>query len=82
MSPAAFLGDRVKLLNLDQTTLMEVTTLQREDDKLIIKGTILGSMPITCMLTPQEARGIFKLLDFKTFLFLLSLLFRKKISTA
>lgn len=67
----------VKLLNLDQSELMKVTSLRREKSNLIIKGTILGSMPITCALTPQEARGIFKLLDLKTFLFLVTLMLRK-----
>ncbi len=67
----------MKLLNLDQTPLMEVTSLRRDSDKLVIKGTILGSMPITCVLTPAEARAVFKLLDFKTFWFLTTLLLRK-----
>jgi len=67
----------MKLLNLDKSTLMEVSSLRRDAGQLIIKGTILGSMPITCALTPAEARGIFKLLDFKTIVFLLTFLFRR-----
>jgi hypothetical protein len=67
----------VRLLNLDQTTLMEITSLRRDGRQLVIKGTLLGSMPVNCALTPTEARGLFKLLDLKTFFFLLTFLLRR-----
>lgn len=67
----------MKLQNLDQSTLMEVTSLGTEGAHLVIKGTILGSMPITAMLTPSEARSLFKLLTPRLFFFLLTLLFRR-----
>ena len=66
----------MKLSNLDQTTLMEVTALSRDEGNLVIKGSILGSMPITCMLTPAEARSLFKLMTPKMIFFLLTFLFR------
>ncbi len=66
----------MKLYNLDQSTLMEVTLLSREGNTIIVNGSILGSMPVTCVLTPAEARQIFKLLTPKLFLFLLTFLFR------
>jgi hypothetical protein len=55
---------------------MEVTLLSREGNTIIVNGSILGSMPVTCVLTPAEARQIFKLLTPKLFLFLLTFLFR------
>lgn len=67
----------MKLKNLDQSTLMEVTSLGTEGSNLVIKGAILGSMPITAMLTPSEARSLFKLLTPRLFFFLLTLLFRR-----
>jgi hypothetical protein len=71
-------GDEsVKLTNLDSSTLMEVTGLATEGNNLIIKGTILESMPVTTMLTPSEARKLFKLLTPRLFFFLLTLLFRR-----
>jgi hypothetical protein len=70
-------GVEVKLLNLDQSALMEVNSLRRDGNYLIIKGTILGSMPVTCALTPAEARSVFKLLDLRTMLFLVTLFFRR-----
>jgi hypothetical protein len=66
----------MKLYNIDRSTLMEVTSLDQENNTVIVKGSILGSMPITCVLTPTEARQIFKLLTPKLFLFLLTFLFR------
>jgi hypothetical protein len=34
-------------------------------------------MPMVAKLTPAEARAALKLIDFKTFLFLLTMLFRR-----
>lgn len=67
----------MKLLNLDQSTLMEVTSIGTRGNDIIIKGTILGSMPVTCMLSPSEARTVFKLLRWREILFLLTFLFRR-----
>ncbi len=67
----------MKLYNLDKSTLMEVSSLKRDGNNIQVKGTILGSMPVTCVLTPAEARGLVKLLGPKMMLFMLSFLFRK-----
>ena len=67
----------MKLTNLDQSTLMEVDALATEGGSLVIKGTIMGSMPITSVLTPTEARKLFKLLSPKLIWFLITFLFRK-----
>jgi len=66
----------MKLNNLDGSPLMDVTSLKRDGNNIIIKGTILGSMPITCMLTPTEGRGVFRLMDVRTLLFAITFLFR------
>lgn len=67
----------MKLTNPDNSTLMEIGALRREGNSLVISGTILESMPIMCVLTPREARSLFKLLNFKTFIFLTTFLFRR-----
>lgn len=67
----------MKLLNLDGTTLMQVASLARDENKVVIKGEILGAMPITCVLTPKEARSLLKMLTPRMFLFLVTFLFRK-----
>ncbi|EQA99784.1 hypothetical protein L288_19050 [Sphingobium quisquiliarum P25] len=67
----------VKLLDSNQAELMAVNKLERDGQDLLIKGKIYGSMPMTARLTPDEARSMLKLLDWRTTAFLVSLLFRK-----
>jgi hypothetical protein len=67
----------MKLYNPDGTELMTVTAIVRQDEKLVIRGNIFGSMPINAQLRPSEAREALKLLSFGKVLFLFSLLFRK-----
>lgn len=57
--------------------LMTVRAIERDDDSLVIRGKIFGAMPMAAKLTPENARAALKLLDFKTFLFLLTILFRR-----
>jgi hypothetical protein len=58
--------------------MMNVTSLQREGSELVIQGKLFGTMPLTARLRPEDARAALKLLDFRTALFLLTLLFRRK----
>jgi hypothetical protein len=64
------------LLSPDNTTLMQVESLERSGNELLIKGRVFGAMPMTARLTPAEARKGFKLLSFKLALFLLTFLMR------
>jgi len=66
----------MKLKSGDGSELMTVNTLARDGDALVIKGKIMGSMPMTAKLTPSEFRKGFGLVDFKLFLFLLTFPFR------
>lgn len=67
----------MKIYGQDNNELMQITWLGREDGKLVMKGKVFGSMPMTAKLTPQEARNGLKLLDFGLAVFLLTFLFRK-----
>jgi hypothetical protein len=67
----------VKLYNPDGTELLTVTSIERQDGKLVIRGNIFGSMPVNAQLRPSEARAALKLLSPGKFFFLLSLVFRK-----
>ena len=67
----------MQLYSRDKSVLMEVSAIERDGSTLLIKGKVLGTMPMTARLTPQQCRRGLKLLDFKTFLFLLSLPFRR-----
>jgi hypothetical protein len=66
----------MKIYGQDNSELMQVTSLEREGDKLVMKGKVFGSMPMTAKLTPQEARNALKLLNFKLVVFLATFLFR------
>lgn len=66
----------MKLLNPDHSVLMEVSELHREGSNLVIRGSIMGAMPIHAVLTPTEARSVFGLLRFRLCWFLFSMLFR------
>ena len=67
----------MKLYGQDNSELMQVTSLEREGNALVMKGKVFGSMPMSAKLTPQEGRQALKLINFKLALFLLSFLFRK-----
>lgn len=66
-----------KILDANNKELMAIRKLERDGDALVIRGKIFGAMPMVAKLTPSEARAALKLLDFKTILFLMTLLFRK-----
>jgi len=67
----------MKIFGPDNSELLQITSLEREAGKLVMKGKVFGSMPMTAELTPQEARNALKLLNFKLVVFLLTFLFRK-----
>jgi hypothetical protein len=67
----------MKLYGSDSSELMEVRALRPDGNRLIVEGTIMGAMPIQAVLTPAQLRSAFKLLSFKTFIFVVGMLLRK-----
>jgi hypothetical protein len=67
----------MKIYGQDNSELMQVSSLEAENGKLVIRGKVFGSMPMTAKLTPHEARNALKLLNPRLALFLLTFLFRK-----
>jgi len=67
----------MKIYGQDNTELMNINSLERDGNRLVLKGKVFGSMPITAKLTPQEGRNGLKLLNLKLAVFLLTFLFRK-----
>ncbi|WP_120429712.1 hypothetical protein [Acinetobacter baylyi] len=72
----------MKVYGSDNSELMNVSKIERNGNELVLKGKIFGAMPMTAKLRPEEARAALKLLDFKTILFLITLLFRARVSKA
>jgi len=77
MSEARKKAPVMKILDAQDKELMAVRKIERDGDNLVIRGKIFGAMPMVAKVTPQEARAALRLLDAKTILFLVSLLFRK-----
>lgn len=67
----------MKLLNPDGSELMRVESIEREGNHLVIRGKVLGAMPMSARLEPEEARKGLKLLDARLVAFLLTFLFRR-----
>ena len=67
----------MKLKSADGSELMNVTAVERDGDLLVIKGKIMGAMPMTAKLSPSEFRKGFSLLNFNLFFFLLTFPFRR-----
>lgn len=67
----------MKILDAQDKELMTVRKIERDGNALIIRGKIFGAMPMVAKLTPAEARAALKLLNGRTILFLLTMLFRR-----
>ncbi len=67
----------MKIFDATDKELMTVRKIERDGNTLVIRGKIFGAMPMVAKLTPAEARAGLKMLDAKTILFLLTLLFRR-----
>ena len=67
----------MKLYSPDKSELMDVSSIERDGEDLVIKGKVFGAMPMTARLRPEEARKALKLVDLRTALFILTLPFRK-----
>ena len=65
------------LYSTDKTALMEIKSIQRSGNDLLIQGKVFGTMPMTARLTPAEARKGFGLLSLRLALFILTLPFRR-----
>jgi hypothetical protein len=69
--------NRMKIYDGQNNELMEVKNLSQDGNDLVISGKIFGAMPMKARLKPEEARAALRLLNVKTILFILTLLFRR-----
>ncbi len=67
----------MKIYSADKSELMQVSSIERKGDDLVLKGKVFGTMPMSATLTPEQAREALKLLSPKLLFFLLTLPFRK-----
>ncbi len=66
-----------RILDANDKELMAIRKIEADGNTLVIRGKIFGAMPMVARLTPAEARAALRLLDLRTMLFLLTLLFRR-----
>ena len=67
----------MKIYSQDGSELMDIKSLSRDGSKLVVKGKVFESMPMTARISPADARKGLKLLNLRLVLFLLTFLFRK-----
>ena len=60
----------------DKSELMVISKIERDGHNLLIHGKIMSSLPMKAVIRPDEARKGIRLIGLKTFLFLLTFLFR------
>jgi hypothetical protein len=56
---------------------MEVSELSRVQGDLVFKGKIMGSMPVSGVIKPSQVRALLKMLNWRLFIFLVTMPFRK-----
>jgi len=69
--------DGLVIHDAQNNELMNVRRVEREGNHLVIRGKIFGAMPMVAKLSPEEARKAFKVMDLRTALFIVSMLFRR-----
>jgi hypothetical protein len=67
----------MKIYGADNKEMIVITAIERQGTELVLRGKIFGAMPMTAKLRPQELRAAFRLLSLRTFLFAVSMLFRR-----
>lgn len=63
----------MKIFSSDKSELMDVTAIEIKDGTLLVRCKVFGTMPVTAVLTPQEARRGLALLNLRSIWFLLTL---------
>ena len=66
----------MKLFTPDKSLLMEIQSIAKHPDGLVIKGKIMGTMPMNAVLRPGELRAVFKLLNWRVILRLCGMMIR------
>lgn len=72
----------MKIYTPDNNELMCITAVQRDGNALLIKGKIMGTMPMKAHIRPEEIRRLARLVSLPTLLFLLTLPFRRSVHVA
>lgn len=66
----------MKVYTPDKSELMVISKIEHDGHNLLIHGKIMSSLPMKAVIRPDEARRGIGLIGLKTFLFLLTFLFK------
>ncbi|MBA3035979.1 MAG: hypothetical protein FP814_05740 [Desulfobacterium sp.] len=53
----------MKLVDGNGGTIMQIKTMKRQDERLVVRGMAMGGMPMTAFVKPEELWGAFHLLS-------------------
>jgi len=67
----------MKIFGPDNQELIAISAIERDGAELVLRGKILGTLPMSARIRPQEARRGLRLLDWRTAMFVLSLPWRR-----
>ena len=67
----------MKLHTPEGSELINIESVKNENGKLVIRGLIMGAMPMVAIVSPQEARKGLKLISLKLFFWLIFFMFRR-----
>jgi hypothetical protein len=67
----------VKIFGSDNQELIAISAIERDGAELVLRGKILGTLPMSARIRPEEARRGLRMLDWRTALFVLSLPWRR-----
>ena len=67
----------MKVFGADNKELITISAIERDGPDLVLRGKIMGTLPMSARIRPEEARRGLKLLDWRTALFALSLPWRR-----
>lgn len=66
----------MKMFSKEGVEMVEVKSIQRKDDTLVMKGKVMGSMATTILIRPEDCWQALQLLGWRTLLRLPLILFR------
>jgi hypothetical protein len=68
----------VKIFGPDNQELIAISAIERDGAELVLRGKILGTLPMCARIRPEEARRGLRMLDWRTAVFVLSLPWRRR----
>ncbi|NMF87033.1 hypothetical protein GPA26_00925 [Aromatoleum petrolei] len=66
----------MKMFSKEGVEMVEVKSIQRKDDTLVMKGKVMGSMATTILIRPEDCWQALRLLGWRTLLRMPLILFR------